>query len=241
LAVLQQEADERMAHLQYHHFPSRAKEGAEAMVLHARDHDRMGCFTDQLKLTRALVRDLDEVVKEVKLLGEHEEESSKKIMELDALSKKLREDTQRLEEEKATLEGMVESHDELLMEITRETRLDRMGEDAEDEEEDEDADYGEDVATPSIPMPPAATPKDIDDEGPVEMIPEQEALVPHEVILADDEPEMLQPRHYHALMRNYEVSPPRMMEDLDDLDDDPNEGHSNMDEWFSKDGGNDRD
>jgi hypothetical protein len=29
----------------------------------------------------------------------------------------LREDTQRLEEEKATLEGMFESHDELLMEI----------------------------------------------------------------------------------------------------------------------------
>jgi hypothetical protein len=32
----------------------------------------------------------------------------------------LREDTQRLEEEKATLEGMVESRDELLLEITRE-------------------------------------------------------------------------------------------------------------------------
>jgi hypothetical protein len=30
---------------------------------------------------------------------------------------------------------MVESHDELLMEITRETRLDRMGEDEDDEEE----------------------------------------------------------------------------------------------------------
>jgi hypothetical protein len=37
-----------------------------------------------------LVRDLDEVVKEVKLLGEHEEESSKKIIELEALCKKLR-------------------------------------------------------------------------------------------------------------------------------------------------------
>jgi hypothetical protein len=48
---------------------------------------------------------------------------------------KWREDTHRLEEEKATLEGMVESHDELLMEITRETRLDRMGEDEDDEEE----------------------------------------------------------------------------------------------------------
>jgi hypothetical protein len=45
------------------------------MVLPARDHDRIGCFTDQVKLTRALVRDLDEAVKEVNLLGEHEEES----------------------------------------------------------------------------------------------------------------------------------------------------------------------
>jgi hypothetical protein len=34
-----------------------------------------------------------------------------------------------LEEEKATLEGIVESHDELLMEIAWETGLDRMGED----------------------------------------------------------------------------------------------------------------
>jgi hypothetical protein len=42
-------------------------------------------------------------------------------------------------------------------------------------------------------------------------------------------------------MRNYEESPPRMMVDLDDLDDDPNEGYSDMDEWFPEDGSNDRD
>jgi peptidoglycan hydrolase CwlO-like protein len=119
-----------------------------------------------------LVRNLDEAIKEVKLLGEHEEESIQKITELEALCKKLREDAQRLEEEKATLEGMVESRDELLMEIARETRLDRMGEDAEDEEEDEDVDNGEDTAAPHAPTPPAAAPEEIDDEGPVEMIPE---------------------------------------------------------------------
>jgi hypothetical protein len=45
---------------------------------------------------------------------------------MEALCKKLREDTQRLEEEKATLEGMVKFHDKLLMEITRETILDRI-------------------------------------------------------------------------------------------------------------------
>jgi hypothetical protein len=51
----------------------------------------------------------------------------------------LREDTQRLEEEKATHEGMVESRDELLMEIARETRLDRIGEDEEDADDEGDA------------------------------------------------------------------------------------------------------
>jgi hypothetical protein len=65
-----------MIHSQYRHFLSQAVEGAEVVVLPARDHDRMGCFTDHVKLTHALVRDLDEAIKEIKLLGEHEEESS---------------------------------------------------------------------------------------------------------------------------------------------------------------------
>jgi hypothetical protein len=39
-----------------------------------------------------LVRDLDEAIKEVMVLGEHEEESSQKVMELEALCKRLRED-----------------------------------------------------------------------------------------------------------------------------------------------------
>jgi hypothetical protein len=69
-------------------------------------------------------------------------ELRQKITELETLCKKLREDTQRLEEEKATLEGMVESRDELLMEITRETGLDHMGEDEDDEEEEGDVDDG---------------------------------------------------------------------------------------------------
>jgi hypothetical protein len=198
-----------------------------------------------VKLTRALVRDLDEAVKEVKLLGEHEEESSQKITELEALCKKLREDTQRLEEEKATLEGMFESHDELLMEIAWETGLDHMGEDAKVEEDD--VDDGEDAATPPAaalppPMPPATALEDINNEGPVEMIPEQEALVPHEVILVDaNMPEMPQLRLYHALMRDYEENPLRMEDYFNDLDDDPNEGRSDMDESFLEDGSNDRD
>jgi hypothetical protein len=128
------------------------------VILLAGDHDRMGCFTDQVKLTRALVRDLDKVIKEVKLLGEHEEESSQKITELEALCKKLREDTQRMEEEKATLEGMVESREELLMEIARETGLNCMGEDEDVEEEEVDADDGGDATTPPATTPPPPMP-----------------------------------------------------------------------------------
>jgi hypothetical protein len=145
----------------------------------------MGCFTDQVKLTRALVRNLDEAVKEVKLLGEHEEESGRKITELEALCKKLRDDTQRLEEEKATLEGMVESRDELLMEIAREMGLDCMGEDEEEEEEEDTDNEGDATAPPAAapppPSPPTVIPEEINEEGPREAIPEQEDLMPHEV------------------------------------------------------------
>jgi hypothetical protein len=73
LALLRHEAEEQMEQSQYCHFPSCAWEGAEAVVMPAGDHDHTGCFADQVKLTRALVRDLDEAVKEVNLLGEHEE------------------------------------------------------------------------------------------------------------------------------------------------------------------------
>jgi hypothetical protein len=55
------------------------------VILHAGGHDHMGCFTNQVKLTRALLQDLVEAIKEVKLLGEHEDESSQKITELEAL------------------------------------------------------------------------------------------------------------------------------------------------------------
>jgi hypothetical protein len=62
------------------------------MVMPVGHHDHIGCFADHVKLTHALVRDLDEAVKEVNLLEEHEDESSQKITELEALCKRLRED-----------------------------------------------------------------------------------------------------------------------------------------------------
>jgi hypothetical protein len=55
MAILRHEVSEQMEHLQYRHFRSQAKEGAEAVVLPTGDHDRIGCFTDQVKLTHALV------------------------------------------------------------------------------------------------------------------------------------------------------------------------------------------
>jgi hypothetical protein len=179
-------------------------------------------------------------------LEEHVEEASQKITVLEALCKRLREDAQKLKEEKATLEGMVKSHDELTMEIAKEIGLDRMEEYGK--AEDEDDDIGGDAAAPlaiaptPAPMPPTVSvPEEIVmEEDPMEMVPEQEALVAHDVILADAEPELSQPRLYHMLMRDYEESPSRMMDDLDDMDD-LTEAYSNMDEWFLEDGSNNRD
>jgi hypothetical protein len=117
-----------------------------------------------VKLTRALVQDLDEAIKEVKLLGEHEEESSQKITELEALCKRLREDAQKLKEEKTTLEGMIQSRDELIMETAEEYGLNRMGENDDNE------------GNATAPTQLAIVPEEIiEEEAPMEMVPEQDA------------------------------------------------------------------
>jgi hypothetical protein len=205
LTLLSHEVEEQMGQSQYRHFPNRAQEGDEVVVMPAGYCDHIGCFTDQVKLTRAVVWDIDGAVKEVNLLGEHEEESSQKITELEALCKRLREDAQKLKEEKTTLKGMIQSHDELIMEMAEEYGLNRMGENDDDEDEDDD-DIGNAIA-PRSPAP-AAVPEEInEEEAPVENGPQE----------LDD------------------------LDVLDDLDDDPSEGRSNMDEWFLQDGSNDRD
>jgi hypothetical protein len=152
----------------------------------------------------------------------------------------LRDVAKKLKEEKAILEGMVESRDELITEIAKEIGLDRMGEDAEAEAED-DEDGGDNAAPPTAVPPPTPTPPTtaapeeiIIEEDPVKMVPKQEAPVAHEVILVDVEPELPHPRLCHMLMRDYEESPSRMM-------DDSTEAISDMDEWFPEDRSNDRD
>jgi hypothetical protein len=164
----------------------------------------------------------------------------------------LREDAEKLWEEKTTLEGMIQSHDELIMEMAEVYGLNHMGENDDDEDDDDEGN----AATPPAPTPapalaPATVPKEIiEEEAPTEMVPEQEAPMAHEVILADAEPESPQPRLFNMIMKDYEESLARMengphelddLDDLYDLDDDPNEGRSNMDEWFPEDGSNDRD
>jgi hypothetical protein len=73
----------------------------------------------------------------------------------------LREDTQKLKEEKTTLEGMIQSRDELIMEMAEEYGLNRMGENDDDEDED-DNDEGNTIASPA--PAPAAVPVEIIEE-----------------------------------------------------------------------------
>jgi hypothetical protein len=139
---------------------------------------------------------------------------------------------------------MVESHSELIIEMAEEYGLNRTGEN--DNEEDDD-DEGNAVVPPA-PAPPAAATEvvAVNEEDPMEMVPEQEASEAHEVVLADAEPELSQPRLFNMIMQDYEESPPRMMNgphDLDDLDDldDPTEADYVVDELFPMDGSNDWD
>jgi hypothetical protein len=152
------------------------------VVLPAEGHNRNGCFIDQVKLIHALVQDLDKAIKEIKLLGKHGEEASRKITELEALCRKHAKDAQKLREENAKLEGMVESCDKLIMEFVNKYGYNRMDEDTDDDD-------GGDATAPPVLVPPAATPEVIvvNKEDPVEMVPKQEAPEVHEVILVDAE------------------------------------------------------
>jgi hypothetical protein len=96
---------------------------------------------------------------------------------------------------------MIQSRDELIMEMAKEYGLNRMGENDDDEGN---------TVTPPAPTPAAMPEEIIEEESPVEMVPNQEAPVVHEVILSDAEPEPPQPRLFNMIMRDYEESPPRM-------------------------------
>jgi hypothetical protein len=98
---------------------------------------------------------------------------------------------------------MIQSRDELILEMAKEYGHNRMGENNDDEDDD---DEGNTVA-PLAPAIAAVPEEIIEEEAPVENGPQE----------LDD------------------------LDDLGDLDEDPNEGRSDMDEWFLQDGSNDRD
>jgi hypothetical protein len=50
----------------------------------------------------------------------------------------MREDARKLREEKITLEGMFQSHDELILEMAEEYGLNCMGENDDDEDDDDE-------------------------------------------------------------------------------------------------------
>jgi hypothetical protein len=127
------------------------------------------------------------------------------MTELEVICKRLREDAQRLREERTTLQGMVQSHDELILEMAEECGLSYMGENDDDEDENDDNE-GNTIAPP-VPAPAAVPEEIVEEEDPIEN-------GPHEL---DD------------------------LDDLGDLDGDPNEGRSDMDEWFPQNVSNDRD
>jgi hypothetical protein len=116
----------------------------------------------------------------------------------------LREDAQKLREEKTTLEGMIQSHDKLILEMAKEYGLNRMGENDDGKDEDDD-DEGNTIA------PPAPAP----------------AAMPEEIVAEQDPVE----------------NGPHELDDLDyfsDLDEDPNENRSDVEEWDPQDGSNDQ-
>jgi hypothetical protein len=114
----------------------------------------------------------------------------------------LREDARRLREEKTTLEGMIQSHDELILEMVEEYGLNPMRENDDDEDDDDE----ENTIGPPAPAPAVVHEEIVEEEDPMENGPQE----------LDD------------------------LGDLGDLDEDPNEARSGVEEWFSQDGSNDR-
>jgi hypothetical protein len=78
----------------------------------------------------------------------------------------LREDAQRLREEKTTPEGMIQSCDELILEMAEEYGLNHMGEN--DDNEDENDDDEGNVIAPPAPAPAAMPEEIIEEEDPME-------------------------------------------------------------------------
>jgi hypothetical protein len=86
------------------------------------------------------------------------------MIELEALCKRLREDAQKLREVNTTQEGMIQSRDELILEMADEYGLNRMGENDDDEDDNYE---GNDIAPPA-PEPTTVPEEIVEEEDPVE-------------------------------------------------------------------------
>jgi phage portal protein BeeE len=80
----------------------------------------------------------------------------------------LREDAQKLREEKTTLEGMIQSRDELILEMAKEYGLNCMGENDDDDDEDEDDNDEGNTVAPPAPTPATVPEEIIKEEDPME-------------------------------------------------------------------------
>jgi hypothetical protein len=87
------------------------------------------------------------------------------------LCKRLREDAQKLREEKTTLEGVIQSRDDLILEMAEEYGLNHMGENNDDELEDDDDEWNA-VTTPAL-APTTVLEEIIEEEDPVENGPQE--------------------------------------------------------------------
>jgi hypothetical protein len=73
-----------------------------------------------------------------------------------------------MKEEKTTLEGIIQSHDELIMEMAEECGLNRMGENDDNDDDDEG-----NVIAPLAPAPAAVPEEIVKEEAPVENGPQE--------------------------------------------------------------------
>jgi hypothetical protein len=103
LAVLCHEEDNQMEHSQYHHFLSRAREGANAMVLPVGDRNHVGCLPDQVRLTHALNKELDQAAKEIRRFSDQGVEASQRIVELEPLYKLHEEAIAKMKQENTSM------------------------------------------------------------------------------------------------------------------------------------------
>jgi hypothetical protein len=204
-----------MEHSQYHHFLSRAREGANAMVLPVGDRNHVGCLPDQVRLTHALNKELDQAAKEIRRFSDQGVEASQRIVELEPLYKLHEETIAKMKQENTSMELRIQFHNELIGKIVAKMGLDKMGED-DNEDDDDEGDAVEDTA---IAAPRDVTSKVVaEEEEDLEMlILEQESPEALEIILLDEEPEPLQPHPFIELMGEHEESPSRENDDLDEM------------------------